>query len=146
MVFSGTDLKDYYHCFRVSRARSLRNALALPLTPRRASSLSCFQAQHWQHPCLTSLAMGDTQAVELGQKARAFTPFELLTVHGRIVIDDVLLAEQVPLALKENKSVEIYESVARLNQLCESYLQVGLISHPKKTRPELSAGGCCLTG
>ena len=31
--FSGTDLKDYYYCFRVGRKRSLRNALRLPLLP-----------------------------------------------------------------------------------------------------------------
>ena len=72
MLFSGTDLKDYYHCFKVSRARSLRNALACTLTPQQASSLSCFSEKLWNHkrlyPCLTSLAMGDNQAVEMGQK------------------------------------------------------------------------------
>ena len=95
MRFSGTDLRDYYHCFKVSRARSLRNALALPLSPQHASQLGCFDDKLWHcqnvYPCLTSLAMGDNQAVEIGQKvhiklglaARAFSPFELLTVHGR---------------------------------------------------------------
>ena len=58
--------------------------------------------------------MRDTEALEIGQKvhiklgltSRAFSSYELLTVHGRaprgdiaavIVIDDVLIAEQVHL-------------------------------------------------
>ena len=64
------------------------------------------------YPCLSTLAMGDNQAVELGQCAHlqlgltstAFSTTELLTVHGRaprgdvacgVVIDDVLIPEQV---------------------------------------------------
>ena len=154
MRFSGTDLKDYYHCFRVSLARSRRNALALPLSPKEASKLSCFSERLWHsqciYPCLTALAMGDNQAVELGQKAHiklglaseAFAPAELLTVHGRaprgmlaagVVIDDVLLAEQVEIERAAEGADVLLESVKRLNQLCEKYLQVGLTSHPAKT-------------
>ena len=53
MLFSGTDLQDYYHCFKVSRARSLRNALACTLTPQQASSLSCFSEKLWNHKRLS---------------------------------------------------------------------------------------------
>eukprot|EP00438_Fugacium_kawagutii_P004856 Skav221077 [mRNA] locus=scaffold3118:408562:418463:- [translate_table: standard] len=152
LVFSGTDLRDYYHCFKVPLVRSYRNALALPLTKKQAMTFSCFHQGLQEHdvvyPCLAALAMGDNNAVELGQKshiklgflARAFSPFELLTVHGRaprssvaagIVIDDVLLLEQVA---KENAApMNELESVVRLNRLCEAYLQHDLEAHPAKT-------------
>ena len=90
---------------------------AFPLTPQQAASFQCFDQTMWQHqklyPCLSTLAMGDNQAVELGQcayihlglTAGAFHQSELLTIHGRalrgaiafgVVIDDVLISEQVP--------------------------------------------------
>ena len=147
---SGTDLCDYYYCYRVSKRRARRNALAFPLTPQQASFLQCFDESMKEHevlyPCLATLAMGDNQAVELGQCAHlqlgftstAFATTELLTVHGRaprgnvacgVVIDDVLIAEQVLPASAPAYS----DGEARLDRLCEEYLQRGLKPHPKKT-------------
>ena len=158
MIFSGTDLRDYYYCFRVSRARSRRNTFAYPMTPTQAQYFRCFDDSLWAYdivyPCLSTLAMGDCQAVELGQLAhvklglisRAFSPFELLSVHGRaprsslaagIVIDDAIFAEAVP---KEKQPNQLPESERRLNLLLEEYLQRGLTAHPKKTfKSELQA-------
>ena len=147
---SGTDLCDYYYCYRVSKRRARRNALAFPLTPQQAFFLQCFDESMKKHevlyPCLATLAMGDNQAVELGQCAHlqlgltstAFATTELLTVHGRaprgdvacgVVIDDVLIAEQVLPASAPAYS----DGEARLDRLCEEYLQRGLKPHPKKT-------------
>ena len=73
LLMSGTDLCDYYCCYKVSKFRARRNALAFPLTPQQAASLQCFDQTMWQHqkhyPCLSTLAMGNNQAVELGQCA-----------------------------------------------------------------------------
>ena len=150
LKLSGTDLCDYYYCYRVSKLRSYRNALAFPLTPQQASAFKCFDESLWQHarlyPCMSTLAMGDNQAVELGQCAhiklgfisQAFTPDELLTVHGRaprgkvscgIMIDDVLICEQVPM----NHVSEYTDGERRLDLLCEEYAQRGLTAHPRKT-------------
>lgn len=97
--------------------------------------------------------MGDCQAVELGQCAHitlgiiagAFSPEELLYIHGRcprgaiaagVVIDDVLIAEQVPSSPLQNFT----EGERRLALLCEEYLQRGLVPHPRKTfKRELAA-------
>ena len=165
MYFSGTDLKDYYHAFKVSTARAHRNALAFPLSLSEAQQLSCFSDKLMGYtklyPCLAALAMGDNQAVELGQlshiqlglKSGAFSPEEMLVVHGRaprteiaagIVIDDVILSEQSVPGCGDN-----LESVRRLNLLCEEYLQQGLLAHPKKTfRAETSGEfwGCLADG
>ena len=150
LLMSGTDLCDYYYCYKVSRQRAFRNALNFPLSPQQASALQCFDHSMFQHqrlyPCLSTLAMGDNQAVELGQcahvnlgiQAGAFSTHELLTVHGRaprgaiacgVVIDDVLIAEQVPADLP----VLYTAGEKRLDKLCEEYVQRGLKPHPKKT-------------
>ena len=165
MYFSGTDLRDYYYSFKISKLRSLRNCFNLPLTVDQARKFGCFEEHLADHstiyPCLNTLAMGDNQAVELGQKAhvrlgltsRAFSPYELLTVHGRpprgaiaagVVIDDFIVCEQ----LKADQSRGPHsEGTRRLDKACEEYLQRGLLPHPKKTfKKEIAAefwGGLC---
>eukprot|EP00435_Cladocopium_sp_Y103_P029655 s4131_g7.t1 len=157
---SGTDLCDYYYCYRVSKQRAYRNALAFSLSPQQAASLQCFDQTMYQHPklypCLATLAMGDNQAVELGQCAHvnlglfagAFKTHELLTTHGRaprgaiacgVVIDDVLIAEQVC----PESACEYTEGEERLDKLCEEYLQRGLRPHPKKTFRKSEKTECC---
>lgn len=149
--FSGTDLKDYYYCFRVGRKRSLRNALRLPLLPSQVQHLHAFQEHMHEaailYPCLSTMAMGDNNAVEIGQKAhmqlglksKLFHPHELLTIHGRaprgdmacgVVIDDVLFCEKVDASSVPGLPTE---GVKRLDALCEEYIQKGLLPHPKKT-------------
>ena len=156
---SGTDLCDYYYCYRVSKHRAHRNALAFPLAPQQAASLQCFDQSMTQHarlvPCLSTLAMGDNQAVELGQcahvrlglQAQAFHQHELLTVHGRaprgaiacgVVIDDVLTTEQVPVAA----AADYTEGEKRLDSLCEENLQRGLKPHPRNTFRKVTKTEC----
>ena len=145
LLMSGFDLCDYYcYCYKVRKFHARRNAWAFPLTPQQAASFQCFDQIMWQHqklyPCLSTLAMGDNQAVELGQCARinlgiiaaAFHQSELLTIHGRapggatacgVVIDDVLISEQVcPVPAVEG----LTEGEIRLDKICEWYLQRGL--------------------
>ena len=165
MFFSGTDLRDYYYSFRVSQRRSHRNAFNLPLTADQARQFRCFNKSldnsSTIYPCLSTLAMGDNQAVELGQRAhvalglvaRAFSPFELLSVHGKpprgaiaagVVIDDFIVCEQIP-DIEDRTSYS--EGTARLDRICEEYCQRGLEAHPKKTfRKQETAefwGGLC---
>eukprot|EP00435_Cladocopium_sp_Y103_P016065 s3412_g4.t1 len=156
---SGTDLCDYYYCYRVSKQRAYRNALAFSLTPQQAASFQCFDQTMYQHPklypCLATLAMGDNQAVELGQCAHvrlglhagAFHTHELLTILGRaprgaiacgVVIDDVLIAEQVC----PDTAVSYTEGEERLDKLCEEYLQRGLKLHPRKTFRKAERAEC----
>lgn len=94
LIMSGTDLKDYYYCFKVTRARAERNTLNFPLKPGEAQQFQCYSEQLHGHktlyPCLSTMAMGDCQAVEMGQKchvkiglnAGIFSPQELLCIHG----------------------------------------------------------------
>ena len=152
LLLSGTDLRDYYYCFKVSKQRARRNAFRFPLTRAQAAAFRCFAEvdngeQHW-YPCLNTMAMGDNNAVELGQgahvllglRAGIFSPEELLTIHSRaprgplacgIIIDDILFAEQV-----DNHAVPsgaMTEGELRLLRMCEEYLREGLTAHPRKT-------------
>eukprot|EP00438_Fugacium_kawagutii_P021961 Skav208057 [mRNA] locus=scaffold1124:175499:180298:- [translate_table: standard] len=153
LSMSGTDLKDYYYCFKVTRARAMRNTFNFPLTTEEARKLSCFH-EHLQHhkfiyPCLSTMAMGDSQAVELGQKCHVklgesigvFRPEELLCVHGRaprgamacgVIIDDALFMEQVPRSLTPAE-LALTEGAARLRAIREEYICKGLNPHPDKT-------------
>lgn len=151
MYFSGTDLRDYYYCFRVSSRRSWRNAMRLPLTPKEAAGFRCFSDSMRQHstlyPCLRTLAMGDNNAVEMGQcahvkigtKIGAIQPQELLSTHGRaprgelscgIIIDDIIFGEML-----ERPPTHDQPSAAarRLQAMCAEYERRLLSAHPKKT-------------
>ena len=152
LLLNGTDLRDYYYCFKISRARAHRNAFRFPLTRAQAAAYSCFQAvdngEDVWYPCLSTMAMGDNNAVELGQgshvllglRAGIFTVSELLTVRSRaprgnvacgIIIDDLLIAEQ----LRADAIVPglVSEGERRLRRMIEEYTQEGLTAHPKKT-------------
>ena len=160
LELSGTDLCDYYYCYKVSPARASRNVLNMPLSHKTASQFKsyCQQAVHLPedqrvYPCIATLAMGDCQAVELGQCAHiklgllsgALKAEEILHIHGRrprgaiaagVVIDDVLITEQVP----KSPLQSFTEGERRLAVLCEEYLQRGLTPHPRKTfKRELTA-------
>eukprot|EP00438_Fugacium_kawagutii_P018146 Skav206346 [mRNA] locus=scaffold3448:18626:25158:+ [translate_table: standard] len=151
LKFSGTDLKDYYYSHKVSCKRAYRNCLRMPLTSSHARELKAFHVgledEKILYPCLATMAMGDCNAVELGQlchmkialSSGIFSPHELLSLRGRaprgamaagVVIDDVLLAEQVPRSLPDST---LTEGVRRLGALCEEYIAKGLLPHPKKT-------------
>lgn len=163
MYFNGTDLRDYYYCFRVTSKRSYRNSFNFPLTFQQAREFKCFDEKMAPpfaslfYPCLATLAMGDNQAVELGQKshvrlgleAGAFHPHELITAKGKaprgpvsagIIIDDLLICEQRHAG--EELSEEGSEGGRRLGVMCEAYLRRGLSAHPAKTFRETSFAEC----
>eukprot|EP00438_Fugacium_kawagutii_P035715 Skav234674 [mRNA] locus=scaffold1131:475680:480491:- [translate_table: standard] len=153
LIMSGTDLRDYYYCFKVSRQRALRNTFNFPLSPQEVQHLRCFDENMHQYdtlyPSLSTMAMGDTNAVELGQKAHlriglrcgAMSPAELLSVHGRaprgklscgVIIDDALFLEQVPQSVPKEEWGAT-EGAQRLRVMKEEYLRRELTPHPAKT-------------
>ena len=71
LVASGNDVRDFYHLFAVSRERSKRNCLVGTLDSRRLGHLSCMRPELQGAGrivgSLATLAMGDSQAVELAQ-------------------------------------------------------------------------------
>lgn len=96
---SGTDLRDFYYGFRASHERMVRNALVGPLPPAMFKDVRCYRSDlSGAKRCylsLATLAMGDSQAVELAQtahlgilvKAGLIDEQNLLTLDGSVPRD-----------------------------------------------------------
>eukprot|EP00438_Fugacium_kawagutii_P028399 Skav205712 [mRNA] locus=scaffold608:43274:44422:- [translate_table: standard] len=85
MYFSGTDLKDFYYAFRITSRRAHRNALKYALTQAQAKRFQCYtdELQHSSvlYPCLSTMAMGDNNAVELGQCSHLNIGLQVGAIH-----------------------------------------------------------------
>jgi len=68
---SGHDLRDFYYLFHASSPRSRRNVLVGAMHPKELLHLSALKTEHlsssFVYGALGSLAVGDSQAVELAQ-------------------------------------------------------------------------------
>ena len=71
LVSSGNDLRDFYYFFKASDSRSRRNVLVSPFHPKQLCHLGAFRQRLLKskviYGALATLAMGDTQAVELAE-------------------------------------------------------------------------------
>ena len=157
LVFSGTDLREYYYQYTVSHQRVIRNALALELTEAEARMYTCFEEKFAGggpfRPCFASMAMGDLNSVEFGQCAHlslalssgSILEKELLTmksqpsrssIQGGIVIDDFVIAERLDRASFESRPAGTSEGARRLRLASAKYQEVKLPRNEKKTFEE----------
>ncbi|CAE7460074.1 unnamed protein product [Symbiodinium sp. CCMP2592] len=89
------DLREFYHAFVIGGQRLHRNALALCLPGESLASMSvCSRAMHGLQlvPCLATMAMGDTHAVNFGQASH----LSLLLRTGKLTINDFLMLKGRP--------------------------------------------------
>lgn len=114
MLFA-EDLREFYHAFRISSQRCLRNSLAMTVSPEEVAHLHCFEP--WMrgvsqlHPSLFTMAMGDTNAVAYGQashlgvilQSQALELRDFISLTGRpgrksflggLMIDDLVLLQR----------------------------------------------------
>lgn len=111
------DLREFYHAFVVSEQRLLRNAFRLQFSFEEAREfLTEEQAEQWQGqtlcPCLSTMAMGDLNAVSYGQTSHLGVLLQhhclrlqdLITLTGRpsrrrwlagLMIDDFVILQRV---------------------------------------------------
>ena len=94
MLFA-VDLREFYHAFKISKQRVLRNALEMPVRPAEVQLLGCFEEWMHQHDCLypalNTMAMGDCNAVAYGQashlgvilQSQAVELGDFITLTGR---------------------------------------------------------------
>eukprot|EP00438_Fugacium_kawagutii_P001100 Skav235078 [mRNA] locus=scaffold2106:3814:8424:- [translate_table: standard] len=113
---SGNDLRDFYYLFSATPSRSRRNVLVGAMRPQELAHLRCLKPEHHGAPAvygaLSSLAMGDCQAVEMAQSAHlgmalqwsVATPQNLMTMSKPLprtstavglVIDDFIAMSKV---------------------------------------------------
>ena len=154
LVFGGEDLRDFYYFFEVSRARSLRNVLSGSIPESVARQFTGFEdveAGHRRYyAALSTLAMGDKNAVSYGQTAHValllqtglVSMSELLSLDNRpswgdfligICIDDLVTLEKIAASRTGagGKSVDLSNlGGARSSSLLQSirakYKEVGL--------------------
>ena len=150
LVMHAEDLREFYHAFRISRQRELRNSFKMRVKPSQVRDLKAFSEKLWQHetvvPLLATMAMGDLNAVAMAQTAHLGvllqrTPLVLddfITLKQRpqrsswfagLMIDDLILAEVLPNEAK-NDSGECSELMRSIH---EAYADVGLPRHEGKS-------------
>ena len=115
LAASGEDLRDFFYQFKVSKERTLRNALADPLTLEEAKQVFDQDMIGFDEPVycgLATLAMGDQNACEFAQcshlslmlRSGVLTEDEMLSLQGDIprgpicvgvIIDDLVLLEKL---------------------------------------------------
>ena len=149
VLTNGNDIRDFYYLFRASLSRSRRNSLVGAVHAKQISHLNAVKAIHLKHglvfASLATLAMGDTQAVEIAQTchlglslaAKTATPDSLLTLTRPIprcktmtglVIDDFITISVVP----QEQSDKPSEAAQLADQMQDMYEDVHLIPNKKK--------------
>lgn len=154
LVASGEDLKDCFYQFKVNSQRTARNVLhgSLSLTEAKEVFGESF---HWPSPRvavgLSSLAMGDTCAVEFAQCSHiglmlqhgVATADEIITMHGSlprgllhvgVIVDDLVILEQVLKAEfgADGRFSGGWESGDRILRAQSAYADAKLKNNPKK--------------
>lgn len=145
---SGNDLRDFYYLFQASDERKRRNVLAGGVPPAMLQHLSCWRPElagcSKIYGSLATLAMGDTQAVQLAQtchvgiglQSRLISPSNLLTLKGPlpracdmvgIVIDDL-----VTLSVCPSEQTKPTAGAKTAHKMQEEYKKVKLIPHEDK--------------
>ena len=157
LVTAGEDLRDYYYFFEITEARAERNAIRFQISPQEARSFPSFakvdQTLPYYVPALATLAMGDLNAVEIGQQSHVKIAMEvgvelsdLVMLRARlpranpiigVVIDDFIAIESVPKPLLDPAELQ---SSRIASKMVAAYASVGLQSNEKKRfRGELKA-------
>lgn len=153
LAMSGTDLREFYYSFLVSKSREARNSLLIQTTAERISGWRCFSEELVGYKgviylALKTLAMGDSCAVELAQTAHIgilhqsgmLTDSNLISMTRSIprspfslgvVIDDLIMFQV--LAAGTNLACEETFGKQQMESALERFESLGLIPHRGKT-------------
>ena len=148
---SGTDLREFYYSFPVTRERLARNSLQMCVDRAKLAGFNCLTEEFsdYEGPIfwgLRTLAMGDTCAVELAQTAHLgilhqlgmvrednLVAMKLAVPRGPsmigVVIDDLILFETVLRSLPSDMEV----GRPKMQQALRRFEELGLIPHLGKT-------------
>ena len=96
LLASGNDLTDFYYLFKATKSRSRRNVLVGGVHPKEVQHLRALRPEHLDEKvifgALGSLAMGDTQAVELAQSCH----LGLALQHDIVTSDNLTTMRKPP--------------------------------------------------
>ena len=157
--FCADDLAEFYYTISVSPERAKRNTIGIRFEAGELSHLAAFNpAEHWGkcYVALSSLAMGDSLAVELAQQAHvgvlrslggSVLPSQTVAYRRAfprgsfaefLCIDDHISAQVVN--RKAALRGEPLRDTAVFNRAGAAYEAVRLVQHPKKKRRGLLQG------
>jgi len=154
-ICSGEDLRDYYYYFITSDERSNRNSIKMELSLEEAMELESYKkvrpGRPRYIPALSTMAMGDINAVEVGQESHIKLALragvclqDLITLRGRlprkgpyvgVVIDDFVAMEVVPRPFPADLA-----SVALTDKMVDIYSS-RMMARDSGRRPRRSSGG-----
>eukprot|EP00435_Cladocopium_sp_Y103_P064341 s255_g26.t1 len=150
LTCSGNDLKDFYYVFKATQSRSRRNVLVGELHPKELIGLKALKEEHLQmrscYGSLSTLAMGDSQAVELAQSCHLglalqhgivnsdnlttmYKPVPRCRTMVGLVIDDFIAMSKVP---RDEFRKGASEGAKRAERMQEVYQEVKLIPNVNK--------------
>ena len=145
---SANDLRDFYYLFRATPSRARRNVLVGPLHPKELQGLHALKEHHLKenvvYGALSSLAMGDTQAVELAQschlglglQAGIITTDNLTTLYKPVprtsTMVGVVIDDFVTLSKVERDAQGPSEGAKLAEEMQNLYESVNLIPNKKK--------------
>ena len=106
-------MQDFFYSFKVGDERIIRNCLRFKLTPE-AAEFSCvedrFKSEAWLVPSLATMAMGECQAVAVGQTS----DLSLVLCTGALCLEELLLHNAPSPRVKAVHTA--YESAGLLRQ------------------------------
>ena len=159
LVISSDDLSEFYYTFVVSEQRASRNAIGIRFLGRELGHLQCYTedlADIEVFICLSTLAMGDSLAVEIAQQShfnllrqkagsmrshevlqyRKIIPrgpfYELLTIDDHIGLQKVL-RNSFSTVVDTKRDIEVFAASE------QAYLDVKLVAHPGKRQRRVAA-------
>eukprot|EP00438_Fugacium_kawagutii_P006451 Skav204515 [mRNA] locus=scaffold3201:99100:106360:+ [translate_table: standard] len=113
---SGNDLKDFYYFFRATPSRSRRNVLVGEIPTSEIAHLHCVKEEHLKHKylygSLNTLAMGDSQAVEVAQTCHMG-----LAIQSGIINKENLLSMHLPIPRTPTMSGVVIDDFVSLSRL-----------------------------
>ncbi len=163
LLLHAEDLKDFYHCFKVSSERTARNALKMVVKPSQVAHLECFEEKlrREEHliPCLATLAMGDLNAVAFGQTSHLavilrtgelkLTDFLGLKmrpsrrkIRAGLMIDDFVVFETVGRDALEGLRGGTSPGAEVVSRVRTAYEEAGLPRHAGKAVEQSLRGEC----
>ena len=146
---SGNDLRDFYYFFKTTDSRSRRNVLVSQFHPKQLCHLGAFRQNLLRskvtYAALATLAMGDTQAVELAESCHLGLSLQRGIVNRNnllsltrpyprgdtaigLVIDDFVAISKVAVEEKGPSRGAI-----KAEKMQEGYKEVGLMPNESKS-------------
>lgn len=151
LVCSGNDLRDFYYLFAATNQRSRRNVLSGSIPVSQISHLHAVKEVHRAQKrvfcSLSTLAMGDSQAVEIAQTCHlglaaqtgVLSPSNFICMNlplprcstmSGIIIDDYVSLSKIP--FDQDTAQKPSGSAVLADKLQDEYLKVDLIPNVKK--------------